>query len=296
MQTLRLIGIALVMATSGCGGEADGASEGEREVVAAIYPLAWAADEIARAETSVVNLTPPGVEPHDFELTPRDVARIRGADIVLYLGNGLQPALEDALDGENNGVDLLEGISLRRPADDEAHGGEAEEHDEEFDPHVWLDPVLYAGIVRRIGDELGEPDRAELLAGRVEALHDEFEEGLRDCRHSSLVTSHAAFGYLAARYDLEQIAISGVSPEAEPTPRELERVVEHVREAGATTIFFETLVSPRIARVVARETGAQTAVLNPLEGLTEEEDERGEDYLSVMRDNLRTLRGALACR
>ena len=169
-----------------------------------------------------------------------------------------------------------------------------EEHG--VDPHVWLDPVRYAAIAERIGEELGRRPEAERFAATLRALDREFRRGLSRCARDEIVTSHAAFGYLAARYGLKQVAITGVSPEAEPTPRDLEDVVRQVRAVGATTVFFETLVSPRLAETVAREVGASTAVLDPLEGLTEKEIAAGEDYFSVMRENLAALRTALGCR
>ena len=265
---------------AGCGGAEPDGARGTR-VVAAFYPLAFAAERIAGPGTEVTDATPPGAEPHDVELSARDVERIRSADLVLYLGGGFQPALERALDGaDGRSVDLLEGVELR----------------DEGDPHVWLDPLRYAAIVERIGLELDEEDRAAALAAELQELHAEYEAGLGDCARRELVTSHAAFGYLADRYDLEQVALTGLSPEAEPSARELERVVEEVRASGATTVFSETLVSPRLAETVARETGARTAVLNPLEGLTREELDRGEDYFSVMRANLQALRAGLGCR
>jgi len=151
-------------------------------------------------------------------------------------------------------------------------------------------------MAERIGKALDRPAAAQKLQRGLHDLHGDYARGLADCARREIVTSHAAFGYLAERYGLEQIAISGLSPEAEPTPGELEHVVAEVSEHGATTVFFETLVSPRLAETVARETGAETAALDPLEGLTENEVERGADYFSVMRDNLKMLRKALACR
>jgi zinc transport system substrate-binding protein len=249
--------------------------------VASFYPLAFAAEQIGGPEVEVTNLTPPGAEPHDVELSVRDVERVRSADFVLYLGSGFQPAVERAVDGADGGaVDLLDGLSTFEPAD----------------PHVWLDPLLYAEMADRIGGVLGRPRAAEQLQSRLRDLHADYAQGLADCQRREIVTSHAAFGYLAKRYGLEQIAITGVSPEVEPTPRELERVVVEVREVGATTVFFETLVSPRLADTVAREAGVEARALDPLEGLTENELDRGADYFSVMRDNLEALREALACR
>ena len=277
---LTVLVAATGAALAGCG--KDPSSQG-RTVVTALYPLAFAAEQVGGDGISVRNLTPPGVEPHDLELSGGDIRTISGADLVLYLGAGFQPALEDAIDSaSSNAVDLLDTVETRL-------GGEV-------DPHVWLDPIGYAAIVERIGEELGRRSEAERFAATLRALDREFRRGLSACRRREIVTSHAAFGHLAKRYGLKQVAITGMSPEAEPTPRDLEAVVRQVRAAGATTVFFETLVPPRLAETVAREVGARTAVLNPLEGLTEKEIAAGEDYVSVMRGNLVALREALGCR
>ena len=273
------------IALAGCGGSpsGDGASGDGAErldVVAGFYPLAFAASEIGGEGVSVSNLTPPGAEPHDLELSPRDVEQVRSADLVLYLGGGFQPALEDAVGkAEGRAVDALAGLES---------SGE--------DPHVWLDPVRYERIAVRIGEALGRPEPARAFSERLTALDAEYAVGLRECERREIITSHAAFGYLAGRYGLEQITITGLAPEAEPAPRELERVARLARERGATTIFFETLVSPELAETVAREIGAETAALDPLEGLTGEEAKGGEDYFSLMRRNLAVLREALGCR
>ena len=267
---------------SSCGGSESGS--GGTQVAAAFYPLAFAAEEIAGPAAEVTNLTPPGTEPHDVELSVRDVEEIRSADVVLVLGAGFQPAVADAAeDADGEVVDLLEGHELRRA-------------DGTVDPHVWLDPVRYAALVERVGAVLGRKEEAAELAGRLRALDRQFERGLAHCERREIVTSHAAFGYLADRYGLEQVAITGLAPQAEPSAAELERLVAEVRRHGATTVFFETLVSPRLAETIARETGSETAALNPLEGLTQEELDSGADYFTVMRGNLATLEEALACR
>jgi zinc transport system substrate-binding protein len=288
--------VVTMFALAGCRG---GDDEG-RTVVAAFYPLAWAAEEIAADGVEVVNLTPPGAEPHDVELTARDVERVRDADLVLYLGGGFMPALEDAIAGRPSAVDLLQGQRLRVGSDEHGHGEEpGHEGDEEelaLDPHVWLDPNRLAAMAGKIAEELGEPDAATALVGRLEQLDAEFREGLASCERREIVTSHTAFGYLADAYGLRQIALTGISPEAEPSPRALEELVHEVEEEGATTVFFETLVSPRLAETVAREAGVRTARLDPLEGLTEDDLDAGADYESVMRDNLAALREALGCR
>jgi zinc transport system substrate-binding protein len=252
--------------------------------VAAFYPIAFAAQQIT-PDADVANLTPAGAEPHDLELTAKDVEGVRDADLVLYLGSGFMPALEAAVGGDDNTVDLLEGVSLLTDT-----GGE-----NTFDPHVWLDPMRYATIAERIGAELGEPGAASTFVAELESLDDEFRRGLEACDRRTVVTSHAAFGYLADAYDLEQIALTGLSPDVEPSAKALQAIVDDVEEQGATTVFFETLVSPDLAETVAREAGARTAVLNPLEGLTEDEVDAGADYFSVMRENLAALRAALGC-
>lgn len=284
VKTRIVLTLAAVATLAGCGG--DSTAHG-RTVVASFYPLAFAAAQIAGPDIDVRNLTPPGVEPHDLELSGSDVRTIADAELVLYLGEGFQPSLEDAIESTSaHGVDLLDAAETRT-------GGEVEQG---VDPHVWLDPVRYAAIATRIGRELDRGPEAARFTAKLRALDVELRRGLSGCARTEIVTSHAAFGYLAERYGLTQVAITGIAPEAEPTPRDLENVVRKVRGVGATTVFFETLVSPRLAETVARELGAKTAVLDPLEGLTDEEVAAGEDYFSVMRENLAALRKALGCR
>jgi zinc transport system substrate-binding protein len=280
MRMRVILILVMAAAVSACGSGTGEGSAGKTSVVAAFYPLAFAAEQIGGASVDVTNVTPPGAEPHDVELSVRDVEKVRSADVVLYLGSDFQPALERAVDGaDGEAVDLLESVQLR-----------------DRDPHVWLDPFRYEQIAKRIGEVLHRPAAATAFGERLQKLHGDVKFALGDCDRLEIVTSHAAFGYLADRYGLEQIAITGLSPEAEPTPRTLEHVIDQVRDSGATTVFFEPLVSSRIAETVAREAGARTAVLNPLEGLTEDELDRGEDYFSIMRENVASLRKALGCR
>ncbi len=284
---------ALLVGLAGCGGAGGGAeARADTTVIAGFYPLAFAAEELGGRKVEVTNLTPPGAEPHDVELSARDVERVRNADVVLYLGAGFQPALEEAAEeARGEVVDVLTGLSPRR----ESHA-QSRESGQIADPHVWLDPVRYRQLVGRIAAAVGDARKAGPFRSRLGALHREFERGLERCQRRQFVTSHAAFGYLADRYRLRQIPITGVSPEAEPSARDLERVIAEVRKRGATTVFFETLVSPRLARTVAREADVRTDVLNPVEGLTEDEIRAGEDYFSLMRGNLAALRQALGCR
>ena len=277
---ILILTIAMASGLAGCGGTA-GNDSGSERVVASFYPLAYAAEQIGGPDVDVENLTPPGAEPHDLEVSPQDVADLRSADLVLLLGRRFQPQLEDAAGSGDNVLQLLDTPGLDVHADG--------------DPHVWLDPVRYAKVVARIGEALRRPAAAARLEQRLHDLDAEFHAGLAHCRRHEIVTSHEAFGYLAERYGLDQVAITGLSPENEPGPGKLQDVVDLVRERGVTTIYFETLVSPRIAETVARETGAKTAVLDPIEGLTEEEAAHGDDYFTLMRMNLVSLQEGLGC-
>jgi zinc transport system substrate-binding protein len=272
---LIMVGPLLVLTACGASVRA-----GPATVVASFYPLAFAAQEVA-PQAPVENLTPPGAEPHDIELSPIDAATVRDARLVLLLGHGFQPQLEDAAGDGGNVLHLLDTAGL-----DLLPNG---------DPHVWLDPVRYAKIVARTGETLGAVKGAERLSARLNDLDAEYRNGLANCERREIVTSHEAFAYLAQRYGLEQIPITGLNPEAEPRPADLARVVQLVEERGVTTIYYETLVSPRIAETVARETGTTIAVLDPIEGLTAAEIADGDDYFTRMRANLRALEEGLGC-
>lgn len=250
-------------------------------MVAALYPPAFAAAQIGGDMVEVTNLTPPGAEPHDVELSVRDVEAVRSADLVLYLGEGLQPAVAAAAErASGTAIDLLEEVDLRADGD----------------PHAWLDPTLYAAMALRIGEALDRRGAAESFADRLLELDAAYERGLAGCERREIVTSHAAFGYLADRHGLEQIAITGLAPETEPAAADLERLAREIEATGATTVFTEPLVSPRLAETVAREAGVETATLDPLEGVTEDSAARGADYFTIMRENLEALQEALGCR
>lgn len=287
-------------AAPGDGGTAPG--DGAKiSVVASFYPLAYVAQRVGGDLVTVTNLTPPGVEPHDLELAPQDLEAIATADVVVYLGGGFQPVVEEAVEAEATGVtiDVAEGVDLLPAAsDDDGIGGGP------GDPHVWLDPTLYAGVVDRVGAALGEVRAADAetfranarqLDAELSALDEEFRQGLADCGTRVLITNHSAFGYLAAAYDLEELAIAGVSPESEPDPERIAELAALARGRGVTTIFAEDLVSAEVAEILAAEAGLATAVLSPLEGLTEAQLAAGDHYLSVMRRNLETLRDGLVC-
>ena len=274
------VAVTTALLTSACSGK----TGDKHAIVAAFYPLAFAAEQIGGG-TAVDNLTPPGAEPHDLELSPGDVRRVIDARLVVYLGRGFQPALERALEQRSGpSVDVLKGQRLST----DPTGA--------LDPHVWLDPVRFAVIAEAIAGALGDPARAAPFVKRLKTLDAEFRRGLSQCRRSELVTTHAAFGYLAERYGLQQVPLTGLTPEVEPSAADLASLVHEVERSGATTIFTEPLVSPRLAETIAREAGITTATLNPIEGLTGAQSDAGDDYFSLMRANLAALRKALGCR
>jgi zinc transport system substrate-binding protein len=301
-------GLLALGSLTACGETAGGSDTGRVKVVAAFYPLQFVAERVGGDAVAVANLAKPGAEPHDLELNPQQVRQIADADLVVYL-RGFQPAVDESVGQEaaDRSFDAATVQPLMDATAAEEHGHEGEEagHEEEAggkDPHVWLDPTRLAAIGDRVAARLGEADpehaagytaRAERLRADLTALDGEFAAGLKTCQRREIVTSHAAFGYLANRYRLEQIGITGITPEDEPSPERLAAVAEEAREHHATTIFFETLVSPKVAEALAAEVGATTAVLDPIEGLPPGST---GDYVSVMRSNLAALRTALGCQ
>jgi zinc transport system substrate-binding protein len=299
-----VLGLALTAATAaGCGDRAaaSGFHDGRLTVVTAFYPLQFLSERIGGDAVTVTNLTKPGAEPHDVELNPRQVGQIADAGLAVYL-HGFQPAVDDAVAQEAAGrsFDASSVVTLL-PITDDGKGapGEQAESAAGRDPHVWLDPVRFATIADRLAARLGRADPAHAAdyTARATGVHTElaaldaaYADKLMACRRRELVTSHSAFHYLADRYHLTQIGITGISPEAEPSPQRLARVAAEARATGTTTIFFERLVSPKVAETIARTVGARTAVLDPLEGRPE-----SGDYFSVMRDNLAALTTALGC-
>ena len=280
-----------LFALAACGGSEPHSGSREAEasvhVVAGFYPLAEAAREVGGEGVRVANLTPAGAEAHDVELSTDQLDAVLDADLVLYLGGGFQPALEAAIEQRDGpSIDLL--VARGQPAD----------------PHVWLDPRQFAEMTAEISEglEAAHPEPAELrrrteaYAARLRALDVEFEKGLHRCQRRDIVTAHAAFGHLAAAYQLEQKPISGLSPESEPDPARLAELSDHVTGTGATTIFVEPLAPSEAADALARETDTKTVELNPLEGLTPSQVEAGETYESVMRANLDALRRGLDCQ
>lgn len=249
-------------------------------VVASFYPLAEFATQVGGDNAHVVSLTPTGVEPHDFDPSPQDIASVTSADVFIYNGAGLEPWVDRIL------PDLqAHGVTIVRATDHIALDG--------ADPHVWLDPLLAREQVKTIASAMSVSPDAYLT--KLDVLDAEFTGGLKQCKRRELVTSHNALHYLAKRYGLQTVSISGISPYEEPTPRRLAEIADFVKAHGVTHIFFETLVSPRLSETIAKETGVKTIAFNPLEGLTDEEIAQGKTYISVQRENLAAIRTALGC-
>jgi len=282
------VAIATGTSTSGCESTATSTDE-VPTVVASFFPLAFVAEWVGGPDVQVVDLTPPGVESHDLELTPRQVGDIASADLVVYQ-KGFQPAVDEAVEQNASGteLDITEVASL-----DDLTG----------DPHVWLDPTRLAAITQEVADALGDvapakadaiQGRADELVGELTALDEEFRAGLANCERQVVVTTHEAFGYLGDRYGLDFVGISGPEGDAEVSPARLREVQDVIENGNVTTVFTERLVSPEVADTLAADLGTTTAILDPIEGLTE--DTEGEDYLTLMRTNLGALRKANGCK
>ena len=263
--------LALLVALTGCSGDDDGATDdGRTDVVAAFFPLAEAARR-SGADVDVVDLTPPGVEPHEIELSSEQVDQVLDADVVIVLGGDFQPAVEEVAAGrDGRTIDLFETLDL-----------------DSGDPHVWLDPTIMARIAEAIADELGG-DATEFVR-ELEALDATFTTELSSCERDVLVASHEAYGYLADRYGLRMETINGLVPEEEPDPAKLDELADLVEREGVTTIFNEPLLPRRAAETLARETGAEVAVLDPLES------DPGVGYVEAMEANLAALTKGLGC-
>lgn len=299
MTFMRMVLIFLCLALGPPAPPAGAAPAGRMVVVASFYPLFEFAREVGGDRVVARNVVPAGVAPHDYEPTPRDIAAIHGAGVLIYNGAGFEPwvpRLLPQLSDRVIRVNATAGLPLTTVAAGAGRG--------RADPHVWLDPLLaqrqvgliLAGLLR--ADPAGRAAytaNAAAYQARLGGLHARIEQTLAPCRTRVFVATHAAFRYFAARYQLTQISISGLEPEQEPSPAKMREILALVRRHRVRVIYSETLVSPRVAAAIAREVGAKTMVLNPLEGLTPAEQRRGRDYVSIMEENLRNLAAGLDC-
>lgn len=265
-----------------------------------IYPLYFFTAQIAGNAAHVSNITPVGVEPHDYEPSAQNIITIEKSKL-LVLNGALEPWAKDIkenLSGKTTKIlEVGDGLFTQEITDE--HGGQKQ------DPHIWLSPVLAQQMVQKIADEMVSLDSANEATYRKNAdgmmtalkvLDLQYKQGLEHCARRDIMTSHAAFGYLASTYNLKQIAIADLSPDEEPALQKLADLAQFARKNNVKYIFFESMVSPKFAETLAQEVGAQTLVLNPIEGLTDEEIAQGKDYITEMQQNLQNLRMALECQ
>lgn len=294
----RLISLALfsllLITAAGCANTPlPGGASDKLSVVASFYTMYDFAGKIGGDKAEVSILVPAGAEPHDWEPSTSDIVSLEQADVFIYNGAGMEGWVEDILSSLSNKsltvVEATKGVPLIYK-------------DSTPDPHVWLDPKLAKLELANIKDALAaaDPDNAsyyqenyDKYASEFDALDSELREGLSACPKKDIVVAHEAYGYLCEAYGLNQIAIEGVLAESEPDPARMANIVNLVRDKGISVIFFEELIGPKVAQSIADETGASVSVLNPLDGLSDEQRAAGDDYISVMRKNLDELKKAL---
>jgi len=304
MRAAARIVLAVLLSVSA----APAAAPAKVRILATVFPLKEFAAEVAGGRGEVSLLLPPGAGVHTWQPRPGDIARLSECDLLLFIGSGLEPWLPDLLRAFPKGrIRTLEAASGLAVPGDEAGEEHAEGHDHgALDPHVWLDFDLDVRIVERIAGELtridpaGGPEyaaNAERLAARLQRLDADFREGLAGCRGRELVLAgHAAFGYMARRYGLVQAALYGLSPDAQPKPRDLMKAVDLCRARGIRTVFFENSVPPDLSQTLAREIGGRVLVLQAGHNLTREQQARGTGFFDLMREDLAALKDGLGCR
>jgi len=300
-RKISLVILPVLLLVTACGGSA---SNGRLQVVTAIYPLAFLAEAVVGDLADVSTLVPPGVEPHDYELTPSQVASLRTATLAVYQA-GVSAAIDQAFAQAFAPVLETGALVPRLAATGDGHddsGDDDHGHGYGDDPHTWLDPGNMRVFAEAVGEAVASasPEHAEAyranaaaLDARLGALDEAYRAGLVGCERTAFLTTHAAFGYLAGAYGLRQLSIAGVTPDDEPSPARLAELARQARAEGLTTVFFEVLVSPDYANTLAADLGLRVDVLDPIEAITAES--RGGDYVGVMESNLAALRTANGC-
>ncbi|MEU6326920.1 metal ABC transporter substrate-binding protein [Streptomyces sp. NPDC047049] len=306
---VSVLGLLAVSACSPAGGART--ADGRLRVTASFYPMEFLARQIGGKHVEVTDLTKPGVEPHDLELTPKQTGQLGDSGAIVYL-KGLQPAVDDAVaqSGNQHVADAAALTSL------EKHGTEVDGHHHTTgdnhshsgseggdDPHIWLDPVKYAEVAEGVNKTLAKADphhradyqkNTDALVKKLEGLDKEFRDGLKKRSSDTFLTTHAAFGYLAERYGLTEEAISGLDPESEPSAHRIKDLHTLAAAHHVSTVFFETIANPATAKALAGDLHLKTDVLDPLEGINDKS--RGRDYFGVQRANLAALQKALGSK
>ena len=276
------------------------------KIMTSFYPLYDFTTKIAGDRANVINLVQPGIEPHDYEPSPKDLANLNEVDLFIYNGAGYESWVTDTIKSIDtkdkkiiNSSEYVDLLTLRETGESTEPNDKEGQEDKTYDPHFWLDPIRAKQIAEVIKEELIklDPDGKVVyeenfnkLAVNFDELNSEYTEVLSNPSRKEVIVSHNAFGYLTNRYGLEQIAITGISPSDEPSPKKLKELISFANERQINYILFETLVSPKVAETVKDTIGAKSLTLNPIEGLTNKEIKTGDDYFSVMRENLATLK------
>ena len=310
MKNKKIMGFSILLLSilfvvAGCGNKQETAKTDKLQVVTTFYPMYDFTKNVVGDNGEVSVLMKAGTEPHDYEPSAKDIAKIADSDVFVYNSEEMETWVGSVLKNidtkktvvidASKEIKLLEGS---HEEEDENHDHDHEGHSHAHDPHVWLDPVLAKEEVNAIKEGLIQADKtnkasyeknAKTYSDKLDALNEKFEVGLKDAKNRTFVTQHAAFAYLAARYDLKQVAISGISPDQEPSPAKLAELNDFVKENNIKVIYFEETASPKIAKTLAKETGATLAVLSPIEGITKEDQDQGIDYIKVMENNLKAL-------
>lgn len=297
--------IFVAVFAAGCGNKNKDANEaqvspaedGKLKVAASFYAMYDFAEKIGGDKVSVTDMVPAGIEPHDWEPAASDIVNLEGAKVFIYNGAGMEHWVDTVLDSLSNKelikVEASSGIALQ--------AGHSEEEGT-YDPHVWLNPEYAKAEMKNIKDAFikADPDNEayysqnyETYAAKLDDLDKKYKETLTGLKNKDIIVAHEAFGYLCSAYGLNQIGIEGLSPDSEPDPAKMEEIIKFAKDNQVKVIFFEELVSPKVAQTIADEVGVKTAVLNPLEGLSDEEIKAGGDYFSVMETNLTGLTAAL---
>lgn len=311
IKGIMVVGMAMCACMLFACGTHSGTQFEEREglkIVTTIYPMQNFAQEIAGDKAQIINLVPAGVEPHDFELSTWDMQLLEQADIFIYNGAGMEHFVDKTLESVSNKsfvvVEAAANVNLLEAKEEmdveEEHSGNHEH--EQYDPHTWLS-IKNAGVQAcAIKDALCQADAQNAsyyeanynaYQEKLDALERKYEEELSKLSQNKIVVAHAAFGYLCEEYGLEQEAVEGLTADSEPDSARMKEIVDFCKENQIKVIFFEELVSPRVAQTIADEIGAQTNVLNPIEGRTAKQEEEGLDYIGLMEQNLEALKEAL---
>ena len=309
--------LLLLVGISACGKQEAEKEDGKLEIVTSFYPMYDFTKNVAKDKANVSMLIDGGVESHDYEPSAKDMAKIQNADVFVYNSNEMETWVETVLENidtskvkvieASKGIELLKGNESHDEEDHDEHADEEEHegheldhgHSHAFDPHVWLDPLLVKKEVRTISDALIEIDSknkdyyekntTEYLS-KLDKLNDDYVAAFEGAKSRKFITQHTAFSYLANQYGLEQVAISGLSPDQEPTPKELKGIQDLVKKENINVIYTESSASEKIAKTIADATGAELAVLNPMESVSKKDRENGEDYLTIMAENLEALK------